>query len=52
VTISKNSTTSTSFKKLKKGTKYYMRMRAYKKVNSKTTYYGPWVTTSSSVKVQ
>jgi hypothetical protein len=52
VTISKNSTTSTTFKNLKKGTKYYMRMRAYKKVDSKTTYYGPWVTTSSSVQVQ
>ena len=39
--IKKASTTSKTIKKLKKGKKYYVKMRAYKKVNGKV-YYGKY----------
>lgn len=45
VKISKNKTTSTTVKKLKKKSTYYVRIRTYKTV-SKKTYYSSW----SSVK--
>lgn len=51
-TIKKNSTTSKTFTKLKSNSKYYMRIRAYKKINKKTTYYGPWSQTSSPLTVR
>ena len=41
VTIKKAATTSTTVKKLTKGKKYYVRVRAYQKVGSKT-YYSAW----------
>lgn len=47
--IKKNKTTSTTLKKLTKGKKYYVKIRAYKnaKINGKIQkLYGPW----SSVK--
>lgn len=44
-TVSKNSTTSATYSKLKKGKKYYVRIRSYKKISGKT-YYSSW----SSVK--
>ena len=43
--ITKNSTTSATYKKLKAKKKYYVRIRTYKKVSG-TTYYSSW----SSVK--
>lgn len=45
ITISKNKTTSKTISKLKKGKKYYVRIRTYKKVSGKK-YYSAW----SSVK--
>lgn len=50
VLIKTNKTTSKTFTKLKKGSKYYMRMRAYKTINGKKVY-GPWVKTPGTVKV-
>ncbi|MCM1286399.1 MAG: fibronectin type III domain-containing protein [Acetobacter sp.] len=47
-TIKKNKTTSYTFKKLKKGKIYYVRIRSYKKVGS-TTYYSAY---SKTVKVK
>ncbi len=41
LTISKNSTLSTSVSNLPKGNTYYVRVRTYKKVYS-TTYYSSW----------
>lgn len=41
ITIKKNKTTSTTIKKLEKNTKYYVRVREYKKVNQKNIY-GSW----------
>lgn len=41
VTVGKNSTTSKTVSKLKGKKKYYVRVRAYKTVNS-TKYYGAW----------
>lgn len=41
VNISKNSTTSKTISRLKKGKRYYMRVRAYKKVGGKK-YYGKY----------
>ena len=41
VTISKNSTTTKSFSKLKAKKKYYVRVRTYKSVNGKK-YYSSW----------
>ncbi len=54
-TIKKAKTTSTTFKKLKKGKKYYVRIRAYKnvKVNGKTTKLtGAWSKVVVSKKVK
>lgn len=47
VTIKKNSQVSKTLTTLKKGKKYYVKVRAYKKVNGKTVY-GSW----SSVKTK
>ncbi|MDO5294205.1 MAG: FN3 associated domain-containing protein [bacterium] len=41
VTLTKNSTTKISIKHLKSKQTYYVRLRSYKKVGSKTIY-GPW----------
>ena len=41
VTVKKAATTSTTIKKLTKGKKYYVRVRTYQKVGSKT-YYSAW----------
>jgi hypothetical protein len=41
VTATKNSVVTKTFKKLKKGKVYYVRMRTYKKVG-KTKYYSAW----------
>ncbi len=41
VTIKKAKTKKTTIKKLTKGKKYYVRVRAYQKIGSKT-YYGVW----------
>lgn len=41
VTIKKNSTTGKTIKKLKKRTRYYVRVRTYKTVNG-TRYYSSW----------
>lgn len=41
VTVKKAATTGTTVKKLTKGQKYYVRVRTYKKVGSKT-YYSTW----------
>lgn len=46
VTISKNSTTSTTISKLSAKKKYYVRMRVYKTVNGKN-YYSEWSKTKS-----
>ena len=46
VTVSKNGSTSTTVKGLKKKTKYYIRIRTYSKVN-KTYYYSPWSKTTT-----
>ncbi len=46
VTVSKNGSTSTTVKGLKKNTKYYIRIRTYSKVN-KTYYYSPWSKTTT-----
>lgn len=43
--------TSYTFKKLKTGKKYYVRMRAYKK-SGKETLYGPWSKTKSSSRIR
>lgn len=54
-TIKKAKTTSTTIKKLKKGKKYYVRVRAYKtvKVNGKNvTLRGPWSSIKTSGKVK
>ncbi len=54
-TVKKAKTTSTTFKKLKKGKKYYVRIRAYKnvKVNGKTTKLtGAWSKVMTSKKVK
>lgn len=48
VTISKNSNYAYTFKNLKKGKTYYLRIRSYKKVG-KTTYYSAY---SSTVKIK
>jgi hypothetical protein len=48
ITIKKNTTTSKKIAKLKKGKKYYVRVRAYRKT-SKATYRGAW-SKSKSVK--
>lgn len=50
--IKSNRTTSKTFSGLKKGRKYYVRIRSYKKINSKTTYYGRWSTGTVSATVQ
>lgn len=47
-TISSNLSTGYTFKNLKKSSRYYVRIRSYKKVNSKTTYYSPWSSGSVS----
>ncbi|MBQ0018658.1 MAG: hypothetical protein KBS63_05625 [Clostridiales bacterium] len=50
----KSTTTTTqskTIKKLKKGKKYYVKVRAYKKVGSKT-YYGAWSKTKLSKKIK
>lgn len=49
LTISKNSTLSTSVSNLPKGNTYYVRVRTYKKVYS-TTYYSSW-SAAKSVKI-
>lgn len=54
-TIKKAGTTSKTFKKLKKGKKYYVRVRAYKttKVNGKTTTIrGDWSKLKLSGKIK
>lgn len=50
VTISKNSTVSKTIKNLKKGKKYYVRLRSFRKVGSKK-YYPSW-SAKKSVKVK
>ena len=50
VTISKNSTVSKTIKNLKKGKKYYVRLRSFKKVGGKK-YYSSW-SAKKSVKVR
>lgn len=55
VNIKKNKTTSTTIKSLKKGKKYYVRVRAYKtaKVSGKSTkLYGAWSSVKLSGKVK
>ena len=49
-TSKSNKTVSKTFTKLKKGSKYYMRARAYKTINGKKVY-GPWVVTRGTIKV-
>lgn len=46
VTVKKASTTTKTIQKLKKKSRYYVRVRAYKKVNGKTTY-SKWSSTKS-----
>ncbi|MDO4340050.1 MAG: S8 family serine peptidase [Eubacteriales bacterium] len=46
-----NKTTYFSFKNLQTGRRYYMRIRAYKMIDSKTFYWGAWAKTSGTVKV-
>lgn len=50
VTVNKNSTVSKTVKKLKKGKKYYVRIRTYKTVNGKK-YYSSW-SKAKSVKIK
>ena len=45
-TISKNSTNSKTLKNLKKGQKYYVKVRGFKKIDSKK-YYGGYSTAKS-----
>lgn len=55
ITVKKNKTTSTVLKKLTKGKKYYVRLRAYKsdKVNGKTQkLYGAWSSQKRSGKIK
>ncbi len=51
VTAKKNRTVSATLKKLKGGSKYYVRIRSYKKVNKKTTVYSTW-SKAKTVKVK
>ncbi len=51
VTAKKNRTVSATLKKLKGGSKYYVRIRSYKKVDKKTTVYSTW-SKAKTVKVK
>lgn len=51
VTVKKNSTVSTTLKKLQGNKKYYVRIRSYKKVDKKTTVYSAW-SKAKTVKVK
>ncbi|MDO4943225.1 MAG: CAP domain-containing protein [Lachnospiraceae bacterium] len=55
ITIAKNSTTSKTITKLKKGKKYYVRIRAYKKVKinyESQKIYGSWSISKLSSKIK
>ncbi|MFR7984030.1 MAG: fibronectin type III domain-containing protein [Clostridia bacterium] len=51
INVTRNKTTSKTFKKLKRGKRYYVKVRAYKKINGKKVY-GAYSKVKKSVKIK
>ena len=51
INVTRNKTTSKTFKKLKRGKRYYVKVRAYKKINGKKVY-GAYSKVKKSAKIK